>query len=592
LSVQNLITDHIETWTTAKVQKTKGGRGRKSNNQNQYGVKKLRELILELAVRGKLVPQDPNDEPASVLLEKIIEEQDRLISDHGLRTKAKVEITQQEEYLTRQQGWSYYRLGNIARFIDYRGRTPKKIEAGIPLITAKNIRFGYISREPREFITEAEYNEWMTRGFPKIGDILFTTEAPLGNVALVDIEEKFALAQRAICFQLHVPEIAHFLKVLIMSRIFQNQLIENATGMTATGIKSSKLKEIPIPLPPLPEQHRIVAKVDELMALCDQLEQEQTDNSETHQLLVKTLLDTLTHATDHEGFISTWKLIEQNFNILFTTEASIDELKQTILQLAVMGKLVPQDPNDEPARVLLQKIAKEKAHLVKEGKIKKQKPLPEISEDEKPFGLPKSWEWSRLGEIALLKGGFAYKSTAFTNTGEHQVIRMGNIRPDYLRLKENPAYIPFELAHTTPEYEIHNGDILLTMTGTKGKRDYLYSLSVQLDHLKNTQLYLNQRLCIVRGMYPMHEFINKVMKDDRLLTTIYSKSTGTANQANIGMVAISNWVLPFPPQREQNRILDRVDELMVLCDSLKKQLNDAQTTQVQLADAIVGQIIT
>ena len=169
-----------------------------------------------------------------------------------------------------------------------------KIESGVPLITAKNVRSGFISREPQEFISENEYEVWMTRGFPKVGDILFTTEAPLGNVALVDIEEIFALAQRVICFQLHEPDTAPFLKVVMMSRPFQEQLTHLATGMTATGIKSAKLKEIPVPIPPLAEQHRIVAKVDRLMALCDTLKSRLNEIQATQVQLADAVVEQVT----------------------------------------------------------------------------------------------------------------------------------------------------------------------------------------------------------------------------------------------------------------------------------------------------------
>lgn len=257
----------------------------------EHSIDQLKQTILQLAVMGKLVSQDPSDEPASLLVGKILSERDRLINEKGLRTKASSELEKSEEYLSKQAGWEYCRLGNLAKFIDYRGRTPKKIESGIPLITAKNVRYGFIFREPQEFISEDEYDVWMTRGFPRLGDILFTTEAPLGNVALVDIEEKFALAQRVICFQLHEPNIAPFLKVLMMSQPFQVQLSEKATGMTATGIKSAKLKEIPVPIPPLAEQQRIVAKVDELMALCDSLKERISDAQTTQIHLADAIVE-------------------------------------------------------------------------------------------------------------------------------------------------------------------------------------------------------------------------------------------------------------------------------------------------------------
>lgn len=237
------------------------------------GIKKLRELILTLAMQGKLVPQDPNDPPASQLLKEIEAERNRLVKEENLRTSAEEHISS-EEYLGQPNGWEYCRLGNLARFIDYRGKTPKKVNSGIPLITAKNVRFGFINRDPYEYISEDEYETWMTRGFPKVGDLLFTTEAPLGNIAVIDIKERFALAQRVICLQLHKSDMAPYLKYLFMSLPMQSQLLANATGMTATGIKSTRLKEIPIPIPPVPEQHRIVAKIDQLMALCDTLDQQ------------------------------------------------------------------------------------------------------------------------------------------------------------------------------------------------------------------------------------------------------------------------------------------------------------------------------
>jgi type I restriction enzyme S subunit len=194
-------------------------------------------------------------------------------------------------YIVVPDCWIYCRLGNLARFIDYRGKTPKKISSGVSLITAKNVRFGYISREPEEYVSPAEYESWMTRGFPRGGDMLFTTEAPLGNIAIIDIAEKFALAQRVICFRLHDQTIGAYLKIAIMSNQVQQQLINAATGMTATGIKASKLKEIPVPIPPLEEQHRIVAKVDELMAICDQLKTRITEANELQRKIADVVVE-------------------------------------------------------------------------------------------------------------------------------------------------------------------------------------------------------------------------------------------------------------------------------------------------------------
>ncbi|ELP98967.1 restriction endonuclease subunit S [Pseudomonas syringae] len=254
-------------------------------------IEALKQTLLQLAVMGKLVPQDPRDEPASELLKRIAEEKERLISEEGLRTTAREDVPKTERYFTLHAGWASCRLGNLARFIDYRGRTPTKTSSGVPLITAKNVRPAFISREPQEFIADTDYLSWMTRGFPRVGDMLFTTEAPMGNVAIIDIAERFALAQRVICFQLHELGTGPFLKLAMMSSGFQAQLSDAATGMTATGIKSSRLKEIPVPIPPIAEQHRIVAKVDQLMALCDQLKTSLTQARQLNEQLASTLVE-------------------------------------------------------------------------------------------------------------------------------------------------------------------------------------------------------------------------------------------------------------------------------------------------------------
>ncbi len=163
---------------------------------------------------------------------------------------------------------------------------------------------------------------------------------------------------------------------------------------------------------------------------------------------------------------------------------------------------------------------------------------------------------------------------------------MGNVRPDSLRLDENPVFIEPELSQKTTDYEIVDGDILLTMTGTKGRRDYLYSVLVDTQKRAGKKLYLNQRLCAVRGLGIVSDFLNISLKSELLLSAIYEKSTGTANQANIGMEALSNWVLPLPPIREQHRVVAKVDQLMALCDQLKSRLQTSQQTQLALAESL------
>ena len=209
-----------------------------------------------------------------------------------------------------------FKLGAVARFIDYRGKTPVKVDAGIPLITAKNIRQGFISREPREYIRTEDYDSWMTRGIPKIGDVLITTEAPLGNVATIDIHERFALAQRAICLQFTSKTNSKFASIALQSPQFQEKLLGKATGTTVKGIKASVLKDMNLSIPHFSEQTEIVRRVEQLFAFAAQLEAKVT-----------------------------------------SAKNRIDHLTQSILVKAFRGELVPQDPNEESASVLLERIA-------------------------------------------------------------------------------------------------------------------------------------------------------------------------------------------------------------------------------------------
>ncbi|GGG05170.1 MULTISPECIES: restriction endonuclease subunit S [Cysteiniphilum] len=263
----------------------------------QILLKKLRQQILQEAIEGKLTAdwraQNPDVEPASELLKRIATEKNQLVKKKKIKAQKSLSpISDEEKPFDLPQGWEWCKLGSIFNFIDYRGKTPKKLSSGIRLITAKNVKKGTLSLLPEDFISREEYEERMTRGFPVTGDLLFTTEAPLGNVCLLTVaDEEISTGQRLITLQGHSSEIKSKLYMFfILSPFYQDYLVHNATGVTAKGIKASRLKELAIPVPSPSEQATIIDKVEKLLVLCDQLESQINQNQTHAEQLMQTVL--------------------------------------------------------------------------------------------------------------------------------------------------------------------------------------------------------------------------------------------------------------------------------------------------------------
>ncbi len=574
--------DHLDIWTGAWEKKASGGRGR-NGKHSPYGIQKLRELILELAVRGRLVPQDPNDEPASVLLERIAEEKARLVKEGKIKKQKKLpRITEEEKLLNLPQRWEWSRLGCIG--LTQTGGTPKKADTHhygdfIPFLKPADISDGKIISYNNDGLSE-DGAKALSRVAPE-DSILMVCIGTIGKCARVD---------RNVSFNQQINSVTPFLPIgsyvatYLRSPPFQKMVWAAASSTTIAILNKGKWASIPIAIPPLPEQHRIVAKVDELMALCDRLEQEQTDSREAHQTLVETLLCTLVQAPDAEAAQQAWQRIAQHFDLLFTTETAIDQLKQTILQLAVLGKLVPQDPNDEPASVLLEKIAEEKARLVKEGKIKKQKRLPEISEEEKSIDLPEGWHWARLGEIGSVGSSGRVHKKDWKNTGVPFYRAREIVKLSQNGHVNNELFISESLYQELSKkgYIPEKGDVMITGVGTIGipyivkERERFYFKDASVLIFKNTSVFDRFLFYFMKSPYWVKEIHAGSMG-----TTVH---TLTINRAN-------NISVPLPPLPEQHRIVAKTDELMALCDALKARIQQAETTQRHLADAVVRQAV-
>ncbi|HCE3425369.1 restriction endonuclease subunit S [Vibrio parahaemolyticus] len=580
MAVENLITEHIDIWTSAVKTKSTSGRG-SSNKLELYGVKKLRELILELAVRGKLVPQDPNDEPASVLLERIAQEKAQLVKEKKIKKPRKYEpIDDNSLPFNIPSSWKWARIEDLGH--DLGQKKPDKTFTYVD-VGSINKELGYID-EPS--ILEHSEAPSRARKLVQKNTVIYSTVRPyLLNIAVIDRDfnpEPIASTAFAIIHPLSGISSSYIYRYL-RSPSFIEYVESVQTGIAYPAINDKQFFFGLIPVPPSAEQHRIVAKVDELMTLCDQLEQQTEASIEAHQVLLTTLLDTLTNSVDADELMQNWARISEHFDTLFTTEESIDQLKQTILQLAVMGKLVPQDPTDEPASELLKRITEEKAQLVKENKIKKQKALPPISEDEKPFELPNSWEWERIGTFGVVGTGAtpSRSNPKYWDDPKYNWVSSGETSELFVSTTKEKVS---ELAIQETNVSIYpSGTLIVAMYGQGKTRGQITEL---------TEPAGTNQACAAIQLIEKNESHKDFVKlyFRKSYEELRSNAAGGA-QPNLNVGKVQSTVIAVPPLNEQQRINTKVNELLTVCDHLKAHFEAVQSTQLHLTDAIVEQAV-
>ncbi|HDU4012968.1 restriction endonuclease subunit S [Klebsiella variicola] len=555
MAVEKLIVDHIDTWTTALQTRSTAGRG-SSGKIDLYGIKKLRELILELAVRGKLVPQDPNDEPASELLKRIAAEKAELVKQGKIKKQKPLPgIREEEKPFDLPVGWEWVRFGSIYE-MEYGNNLPQEKRSN-----------------------SGEYNVYGSNGI--VGT---HNEACIKSPCIVIGRKGSAgalnLSDQAACWVTDVaystiPPSAMNLEFVFIQ--FHTLGLDTLGKGIKPGLNRNDAYNLTIAIPPQSEQKAIVSKVNELMSLCDQLEQYSLTSLDAHQQLVETLLTTLTSSQNADELAENWARISEHFDTLFTTEASIDALKQTILQLAMMGKLVPQDPNDEPASELLKRIAKEKVQLVKDGKMKKQKPLPPISDEEKPFVTPNNWEWVRFGEIGEIKGGGtpSKNNSAFWE-GDIPWVSPKDMKVDYISKSE--LSISQDAVQNSSVTLISEESLLFVVRGMILAHTFPVAISKK-------EVTINQDMKAISTDLYHPDFLIKMMQacSIRVLSLVDRSSHGTCKLVSDKLFSL---VLPLPPLKEQLRISSEVDSFINDCEKLKKIIKATQQTQLHLADAL------
>jgi type I restriction enzyme S subunit len=519
------------------------------------GIKKLRELILELAVRGKLVPQDPSDEPASELLKQIAEEKARLVAA-GKKVKQQADINDKEQQFFVPQGWSWVRLGSCLEMINGRAFKPTEwIAAGLPIVRIQNLN------KPDAPFNYCDPDTVDDRHVIDTGAILISWSGTPGTSfgAFIWERGKAALNQHIFsCFQVGDAFFDKFLKLAINTRL--EELIAKAHGgVGLQHVTKGKLEALTLVLPPLAEQHRIVAKVDELMALCDRLEAQQNDAESAHAQLVQTLLDSLTQASDATEFAANWQRLAEHFHTLFTTELSIDALKQTLLQLAVMGKLVPQDPSDESAVRFLQRNG-----------INSQ-----------PYTLH-GWAEVPLGHLGEILGG----STPSKSNAEFWDGDIPWVSPKDMKrpvIQDSQDHITAKALEQTSLKVVPSQSLLMVVRGMILAHSFPVALTAR-------EVTINQDM---KALVPPKEISTYLLMYLQAAKGVMVGLVDRSSHGTCKLISEKLWshAIYLPPLFEQHRIVAKADQLMALCDQLKTRLTQARQLNEQLASTLVEQAV-
>ncbi len=492
----------------------------------------LKNAILQEAIEGRLVPQDPNDEPASILLEKIRKEKERLVKEGKLKKKdLEVKpISEDEIPFNIPKSWEWVRFSQLYwQLTDGTHSTPKYKEEGIPFLSVKDMSSGKISFSNTKYISAEEHSLLSQRCHPQKGDLLLSKVGTTGIPLIIDTDREFSIFVSLALIK-YFPNLidSNFLLYIINSPLVQLQVKDNTRGVGNKNWVLTAISNTIMVLPPLVEQKRIVAKIEELLPKVEEYGKAQE------------------------------KLNKLN-------EELPERLKKSILQEAIEGRLVPQDPNDEPASVLLAKIREEKKQLVKEGKLKK-KDLEEkpISEDEIPFEIPESWEWVTLSQISLDSAdgpfGSNLKSEHYTTNKEVRIIQLSNIGENGWR-DENVKYTTFSHLPSISRSEAFPNDIIIAKMMPAGRaiicpsEDIKYVLSsdaVRFDfsnHLYRKYLY--------------YAINSNIFKDQ-----VYGEVQGIT-RVRTSLSKLRTYLIPLPPLAEQHRIVEKIEQLFKEIDKLK-----------------------
>ncbi len=529
-------------------------------------VSRLRRFILDLAVRGKLVEQDPRDEPASELLKRIQAEKDGLIDEGVIKAHGPVAtISGDEEPYQVPAGWEWARFieiaaiqSNLVNPCDYRKS---------PHIAPDNIESGTGRLLPYETIGASAV--FSAKHLFFAGCILYSKIRPaLAKASVMDFDGLCSADMYPILPLLNRLYLHRFM----LSQVFVNQAISEDNRVAMPKINQASLSKILVAVPPLAEQQRIVAKVDELMALCDRLEAAQAERESRRDRLVASSLSRLNNDADSDAFREHARFHFHHLPRLTTKPAHIQQLRQTILNLAVRGKLVTPDLDDRPVRVMGRK----------EISLSRDYDDHVFNESLSALNLPSSWGVEPLARVVAAIVDCPHSTPKWANKGRI-CVRTNQFRPGSLDLSESRYVSEETYVDRIQRLEPTHNDILYSREGG--------ILGVACRIPPGVKLCLGQRMMLIRvGEATTAQFLEMVLNSPFITTIARTRTTGGA-APRVNVATIKAYPIPLPPLAEQQRIVAKVDELMALCDRLEAQLTTTHTESRHLLEAVLHEAL-
>ncbi len=546
--------------------------------RNEKSLESLNKIILDLAIRGKLVEQNPEDEPASELLKRIKEEKERLIKEKVIKKeKELLKIEEDEIPFEIPESWEWVRLGEIG--IWGSGATPSrsKLEyyqnGDIPWLKTGELNDSYIYNS-EEKITKLALEKTSLR-LCKAKDVLIAMYgATIGKLGILEIE---ATTNQACCACTVYQGIYYkFLFYFLMAR--RESFKSQGAGGAQPNISKEKIINSLFTLPSLAEQKRIVEKVERLQGLIKNLKEVYLLNEESRLNLKKSLLAEIEKSNSDKELLKNLELVFSNFDKVIRSKEDIKDIRNLILSLAIKGKLVEQNSEDEPASELLTRIKEEKERLIKEKVIKKEKELPKIEKDEIPFEITKSWEWVRLGEILNLLTDGAHKTPKYVENGV-PFLSVKNMSNGKLNFDDVKYITQEEHIELSKRCNVEYGDLLLTKVGTTG-------IPVIVDTYREFNIFVSVALLKFNKNCIDVKFLRLLLQSPFVYNQSQENTKGVGNK-NWVLKDISNTKIILPPLAEQQRIVERVEKLMSICDMLEEKIVESERVSEKLLESLV-----